>query len=66
MNPRNIDAAFSDVFKPIDVAFILAVNIDWYNVNAYGGEIATPNLDRVAYGVLQCHHFDSTSRRSPT
>jgi arylsulfatase A-like enzyme len=45
---------------------IMADDLGYSDVGAYGGEIATPNLDRLAAGGLQFTNFYNSSRCSPT
>jgi arylsulfatase len=49
-----------------NIVVILVDDMGWSDVGAYGGEIATPALDRLAANGLRFTQFYSTPRCSPT
>jgi arylsulfatase len=49
-----------------NVLIILADDLGYSDLGAYGGEIATPNLDALAAGGLWFTQFNSTPRCSPS
>ena len=51
--------------KP-NIVFILADDLGYSDLGCYGGEIATPNLDRLAAGGLRFTQFYNTARCWPT
>ena len=51
--------------KP-NIVFILADDMGYSDLGCYGGEIATPNLDRLAAGGLRFTQFYNTARCWPT
>ena len=53
------------VEKP-NMVIILADDLGYSDLGCYGGEIATPNLDRLAAGGLQFTQFYNTARCWPT
>src|SRR5688500_15134381 len=58
-------AAAAPAFRP-NVLIILADDMGYSDVGSYGGEIATPNLDRLAQGGLRFTQFYNTARCWPT
>lgn len=51
---------------PPNVLFILADDLGYSDLGCYGGEIATPNLDRLAANGLRFTQFYNTARCWPT
>jgi arylsulfatase len=51
--------------KP-NIVFILADDLGYSDLGCYGGEIATPNLDKLAAGGLRFTQFYNTARCWPT
>ncbi|MCH5372983.1 MAG: sulfatase-like hydrolase/transferase, partial [Planctomycetes bacterium] len=51
--------------KP-NILFILADDMGYSDLGCYGGDIATPNLDRLAAGGLRFTQFYNTARCWPT
>jgi arylsulfatase len=49
-----------------NVVLILADDLGYSDIGSYGGEIATPNLDRLAARRLRFRRFYNTARCSPT
>lgn len=51
--------------KP-NVVVILADDMGWSDIGCYGGEISTPNLDKLAQGGVRFTQFYNTARCSPS
>ena len=51
---------------PPDIVVILADDLGYSDVGSYGGEIRTPNIDRLARGGLRFSAFYNTARCVPT
>lgn len=49
-----------------NIIVILADDLGYSDMGCYGGEIATPNLDRLATNGLRFSHFYNASRSCPT
>ena len=49
-----------------NIILILADDLGYSDIGCYGGEIHTPNLDRLAANGLRFSHFYNTSRSCPT
>jgi arylsulfatase len=49
-----------------NILFILADDMGYSDLGCYGGEIATPNLDRLAANGLRFTQFYNTARCWPT
>ena len=49
-----------------NVVLILADDMGFSDVGCYGGEVQTPNLDRLARGGVRCSQFYNTARCSPS
>lgn len=49
-----------------NVIVILVDDMGWSDIGCYGGEISTPNLDRLAANGLRYSQFYNTGRCSPT
>ncbi len=49
-----------------DIVFILADDMGWSDIAPYGGEIATPNLDRLAGNGIRFTQFHNTSKCFPS
>jgi len=60
------DRAASQADRPPDVLVILADDLGFSDVGAYGGEIATPHLDRLAAAGLRFTQGYSTARCWPS
>ena len=60
----------TDPGKPTDdrpnIVIILADDMGYSDIGCYGGEIATPNLDRLAADGLKFRHFYNAARCCPT
>lgn len=52
--------------KPPNVLIILADDLGFSDVGCFGGEIHTPNLDRLAAEGLRCNDFHAAAACSPT
>ncbi len=52
--------------KPPNVLLVLADDLGFSDLGCYGGEIATPNLDKLARGGLRFTQFYNTARCWPT
>ena len=59
-------AANAESSKRPNIVFILADDMGYSDLGCYGGEIATPNLDRLAAGGLRFTQFYNTARCWPT
>ncbi len=59
-------AAPADAAKRPNIVFILADDMGYSDLGCYGGEIATPNLDKLAAGGLRFTQFYNTARCWPT
>lgn len=63
----NQGAIVANEAKPIpNVVVILADDLGYSDIGCYGGEIATPNLDRLAENGLRFTQFYNTARCWPT
>ena len=49
-----------------NLVLIMADDMGYSDIGCYGGEIRTPNLDRLAAGGLRFTHFYNTARCCPT
>lgn len=49
-----------------DVLLILADDMGFSDINSFGGEVQTPNLDRLADGGIKMTQFYNTARCSPS
>jgi arylsulfatase len=49
-----------------NIVYILADDMGYSDLGCYGGEITTPNLDRLAAGGLKFRHFYNAARCCPT
>lgn len=49
-----------------NIVLIMADDMGYSDIGCYGGEIQTPNLDRLAEGGLRFTHFHNTARCCPT
>ncbi len=63
MNPRN---SFAAKDKRPNIIFILADDMGWSDPGCYGGEINTPNLDRMAYNGVRFTRFYNTAKCFPS
>jgi arylsulfatase len=52
--------------RPANIVVILADDLGYSDLGCYGGEIQTPNLDRLAAGGLRYSQFYNTARCWPT
>ena len=59
-------AAAAPSARPPNVVFILADDLGWSDLGCYGGEIPTPNLDRLAKNGLRFTQFYNAARCWPT
>ncbi len=51
---------------PPDIVLVLCDDMGYSDIGCYGGEIATPNLDRLAAGGVRFSQFYNTARCCPT
>src|SRR5688572_2716003 len=51
---------------PSDVVIVLADDLGFSDLGCYGGEIDTPNLDRLAANGVRLSQFYNTARCSPS
>jgi arylsulfatase A-like enzyme len=56
----------SEVDAAPDILIILNDDMGFSDIGCYGGEIETPNLDRLAFGGLRYSQFYNTARCSPS
>ncbi len=61
--PRGLRAARGE--RP-DIVLIMSDDMGFSDIGCYGGEIATPNLDRLAAGGIRFTQFYNTARCCPT
>ena len=60
-------AAFSaSARRPPNIIVVLADDMGYSDLGCFGGEIATPNIDRLAAGGIRFNHFYNAARCSPT
>ncbi len=59
-------AVWADAAEKPNIVFILADDLGYSDLGCYGGEIATPNLDKLAAGGLRFTQFYNTARCWPT
>ncbi|MCX6926288.1 MAG: arylsulfatase, partial [Verrucomicrobia bacterium] len=59
-------AAQASPAKQPNLLLILVDDLGWSDLGCYGGEIKTPNLDRLAAKGLRFTHFYNTARCCPT
>src|SRR2546422_596117 len=59
-------ASRPDATKPPNILVIVADDMGFSDAGCYGGEIATPNLDRLATGGLRFTQFYNTARCWPS
>jgi len=52
--------------KPPNIVLIMADDMGYSDIGCYGGEIRTPNLDRLASGGIRFTQFYNTARCCPT
>ena len=62
---RNAWAGTAAPAKP-NIVVILVDDMGWADISCYGGEIPTPNLDRLASRGLRFTQFYNTARCCPT
>jgi len=60
------DPAASPPGRPPDILLLLADDLGYSDLGCYGGEIPTPNLDRLAAGGLRLTEFYNTARCWPS
>ena len=63
-----IAASTANAADPPNVIVILADDMGFSDLGCYGGEISTPNLDKLAAGGVRFTHFYNTApaaRRAP-
>ncbi len=56
----------NDKQKKPNIIFILADDMGWSDLGCYGGEIATPNLDRLAKGGIRFTQMHNTGKCFPS
>ncbi|MFY0653951.1 MAG: arylsulfatase [Cyclobacteriaceae bacterium] len=59
-------ACTSEVVKPPNILVIMADDLGFSDLGCYGGEIETPNLDKLATGGLRFTQFNNTGRCWPS
>src|SRR5256712_11206932 len=59
-------ASRSDAATPPNILLIVADDMGFSDAGCYGGEIQTPNLDRLARGGLRFTQFYNTARCWPS
>jgi arylsulfatase len=64
--PLIAPAACAHAAEKPNIVFILADDMGYSDLGCYGGEIATPNLDKLAGGGLRFTQFYNTARCWPT
>jgi len=64
--PFDDDAGAWSAFLGYEVFDFMAVELGYSDLGCYGGEIATPNLDKLAANGLRFTHFYNTPRCSPS
>jgi len=64
--PGAAEAGAANAVKPPNVVVILADDLGYSDLGCYGGEIATPNLDRLAANGLRFTQFYNTARCWPS
>jgi len=52
--------------RPPNIVLVMADDMGFSDIGCYGGEIATPNLDRLARGGLRFTHFYNNPRCCPS
>ena len=57
----NINATEKEVSSRPNIILILADDLGYSDIGCYGGEIQTPNLDRLAEEGVRFTHFYNTS-----
>ena len=62
---KKTSASGGDMGKP-NIVLIMADDMGFSDIGCYGGEIRTPNLDKLAAGGLRFTQFYNTSRCCPT
>ena len=63
---RSGDGAVARAAERPNVIIILSDDMGFSDIGCYGGEIQTPNLDRLARGGLRFTQFYNTARCCPT
>lgn len=63
--PRSSVSASAEAKRP-NIVLIMADDMGYSDVGCYGGEIRTPNLDRLAAGGLRFTHFYNNAKCAPT
>src|ERR1043166_1223401 len=59
------DAAPTDLKKP-NIVVILVDDMGFSDIGCYGGEISTPNIDKLAANGVRFTQFHNTARCCPT
>ncbi|MHC4856122.1 MAG: sulfatase-like hydrolase/transferase, partial [Planctomycetota bacterium] len=54
------------VKRPPNILLILADDMGWSDIGCYGGEIKTPNLDRLAASGIRFRQFHNTAKCMPS
>ena len=52
--------------RPPNIVVIMADDLGFSDLGCYGGEIETPNLDKLAENGLRFSHFNNTGRCWPS
>ncbi|OAN56473.1 hypothetical protein A7Q26_02160 [Sphingobium sp. TCM1] len=65
MLSQGVQAKDKPAARP-NILIIMADDLGYSDIGAYGGEIRTPNLDRLAAGGVRMTHFHSAPSCSPT
>src|ERR1700739_4220489 len=63
---RRLDLTGCSTVKPPNFLVIVADDLGFSDIGAFGGEINTPNLDRLAYAGIRLTDFHSAPACSPT
>ncbi len=66
INSANYKAFSAENTSRPNIVLILADDLGYSDIGCYGGEIATPNLDRLAAGGLRLTQFYNTARCWPS
>jgi len=62
----SLGAAWAAPARRPNIILMLADDMGFSDLGCYGGEIATPNLDRLAQRGIRFTHFHNTARGCPT
>ncbi len=65
-NPAGTDSKSKKAAKQPNIVLIMADDMGYSDIGCYGGEVNTPNLDRLAAGGLRFTQFYNAARCCPT